>query len=67
MEDARAYIAAAHEWAELVREIGTARLMAQDAADEAIKASYGEAARLRAACACEPFHAGTVHGQVVSA
>ena len=31
MEDARAY--AANEWAELVREIGTARLDAQDAAD----------------------------------
>jgi hypothetical protein len=51
MEDARAYAAAANEWAELVREIGTARLDAQDAADAAIAESYTKAAGLRKAIA----------------
>lgn len=51
MEDARAYAAAANEWAELVREIGTARLNAQDAADAAITESYARASALRKAIA----------------
>jgi ABC-type Fe3+-hydroxamate transport system substrate-binding protein len=49
--DPRAYAAAANEWAELVREIGTARLDAQDAADAAIAESYARAAALRKAIA----------------
>ncbi len=49
--DSRADAAAANEWAELVREIGTARLDAQDAADAAIAESSARAAALRTALA----------------
>ncbi len=49
--DPRADAAAANEWAELVREIGTARLDAQDAADAAIAESSARAAALRTALA----------------
>ena len=47
--DPRAYAQAAHEWAELVREVGTARLEAQAAADTAIAESYARAANMRKA------------------
>ena len=47
--DPRAYAQAAQEWAELVREIGTARLDAQHAADAAIAESYARAAAMRKA------------------
>ena len=47
--DPRAYAQAAQEWAELVREIGTARLDAQAAADTAIAESYARAAAMRKA------------------
>ena len=47
--DPRAYAQAAQEWAELVREVGTARLEAQAAADTAIAESYARAANMRKA------------------
>ena len=47
--DPRAYAQAAHEWAELVREVGTARLEAQAAADTAIAESYARASAMRKA------------------
>ena len=47
--DPRAYAQAAQEWAELVREVGTARLEAQAAADAAIAESYTRAANMRKA------------------
>ena len=47
--DPRAYAQAAQEWAELVREVGTARLDAQHAADVAIAESYARAAAMRTA------------------
>ena len=47
--DPRAYAQAAHEWAQLVQEVGTARLEAQAAADTAIAESYTRAAAMRKA------------------
>ena len=47
--DPRAYAQAAQEWADLVREVGTARLDAQHAADVAIAESYARAAAMRKA------------------
>ena len=47
--DPRAYAQAAQEWAQLVQEIGTARLDAQHAADVAIAESYARAAAMRKA------------------
>jgi len=47
--DPRAYAQAAQEWADLVREVGTARLEAQAAADSAIAESYTRAAAMRKA------------------
>ncbi len=40
--DPRAYAAAAQEWAELVREVGTARLDAQAAADTSVAECYAQ-------------------------
>lgn len=47
--DPRAYAQAAQEWAQLVQEIGTARLDAQHAADVAIAESYARASAMRKA------------------
>ena len=47
--DPRAYAQAAQEWAQLVQEVGTARLEAQAAADTAIAESYTRAAAMRKA------------------
>ena len=47
--DPRAYAQAAQEWAQLVQEVGTARLDAQHAADVAISESYARAAAMRKA------------------
>ena len=47
--DPLAYAQAAQEWADLVREVGTARLEAQAAADTAIAESYTRAAAMRKA------------------
>lgn len=47
--DRRAYAQAAQEWADLVREVGTARLDAQHAADVAIAESYTRASAMRKA------------------
>ena len=40
--DPRAYAQAAQEWADLVREVGTARLEAQAAADTAMRKALHE-------------------------
>jgi hypothetical protein len=47
--DPRAYAQAAQEWAQLVQEVGTARLEAQAAADAAIAESYARASAMRKA------------------